>query len=226
MYPHRIRLRGPWQWRSATAAGTLTLPGRLGEPGVVTFVRRFGLPSNLDAHERVWLLRPEAALVPATLNGQALALGPACDITAWLQPRNELQLQIEGTPGEVALEIRATAYLSDLRWHAGQIHGRVVGFAERALDLYAIGTRGTQAQASVVASEEGTPFAMEPIGPVERVELVNGAVIWYSFPIATPLAVTKPPDGVRNEDTRAASADYGFGSGPLGERNLPPGGGD
>ena len=195
MYPHRLRLRGPWQWRSATAAGTLTLPGRLAESGVVTFSRRFGMPSNLDAHERVWLLRPDAARASARLNDTPLPPGPACDITALLRPRNELQLEIAGTPGEVALEIRATAYLSEVAWHEGRIHGRVVGYAERALDVYALGDTGTQAQASVLASEAGTPFVLEVSGPVERVELVNGAVIWYSIPIAAidSAAAQRPP---------------------------------
>ena len=226
MYPHRIRLRGPWQWRSATATGTLTLPGHLSESGVVTFVRRFGLPSNLEAHERVWLLRPEASLAIATLNGQPLPPGEAWEITSLLQPRNELHLEIEGTPGEVALEIRATAYLSDLSWHEGQIHGRVVGFAERALDLYALGPSGTQAQASVAASEAGTAFALRPEGPVERVELVNGAVIWYSIPIAVLTPVPRPPHGVWNEDSRTASPDHGFGSGPPGGGDRSASGGD
>ena len=161
----------------------------------MTFSRRFGMPSNLDAHERVWLLRPDAALAPAWLNDTPLPPGPACDITALLRPRNELQLEIAGTPGEVALEIRATAYLSEVAWHEGRIHGRVVGYAERALDVYALGDTGTQAQASVVASEVGTPFVLEVSGPVERVELVNGAVIWYSIPIAAidSAAAQRPP---------------------------------
>jgi hypothetical protein len=226
MYPHRIRLRGPWQWRSATATGTLLLPGRLTESGVVTFVRRFGLPSNLDAHERVWLVRPEASLAVATLNGQPLPMGPACEITSLLQPRNELQVEIEGTPGEVVLEIRATAYLIDLSWQEGHIHGRVVGFAERALDLYALGPAGTQAQASVVASEAGTAFVLRPEGPVERVELVNGAVIWYSIPIAVLAPVPSPPHGVWNEDSRTASSDNRDGSRSPGGGDLPTSGGD
>jgi len=192
MYPHCIRLRGPWQWRSATASGTLILPGCLAESDVVCFTRRFGRPSNLDAQERVWLLRPDAALASALLNGTPLPPGPACDITAHLRPRNELQLEVAGSPGEVALEIRASAYLSEVVWREGRIHGRVVGYAERALDVYALGGQRTQAQASVLASEAGTPFVLKANGPVERVELVNGAVIWYSLPLVAAESAAAP----------------------------------
>src|SRR5438477_13088651 len=79
MYPHRIRLRGPWeceplaravsdaQGRSEMVVEALppprrmVLPCRWGEGGLadfagrVRFRRRFGLPRQLDAHERVWL---------------------------------------------------------------------------------------------------------------------------------------------------------------------------
>ncbi|MFQ3592880.1 MAG: hypothetical protein SNJ82_06775 [Gemmataceae bacterium] len=222
MYPHRIRLRGPWQWHSATATGTITLPGRIAESGLVTFSRRFGLPSNLDAHERVWLLRPDAAEAPATLNGIPLPPGPVCDLTALLRPRNELRLDTIGSPGEVALEIRATAYLSEVAQRGGQVFGRVVGLADRALDLYALGGNTTLAQASIVASEAGTPFVLKPCGPVERVELVNGGVIWYSFPIAW----TKPADRDHHENSLTTPGTDGGGLGSRGGRDRPPCGGD
>jgi hypothetical protein len=79
MYPHRIRLRGPWECEPLIrlvrhADGRLeqveqalppkcrvTMPGRFGDgplagfAGRVRFRRRFGLPRRIDAFERVWL---------------------------------------------------------------------------------------------------------------------------------------------------------------------------
>jgi hypothetical protein len=79
MYPHRLRLRGPWQYEplarrqeSQSAApsevdqplpakGRMILPCRWNEGGLgsfagrVRFQRRFGLPQRLDPFERVWL---------------------------------------------------------------------------------------------------------------------------------------------------------------------------
>src|SRR5262245_54897153 len=63
VYPHRIRLRGPWQCESLGGPAPLrvTLPCRWGEgglagfAGMVRFVRRFGYPGRIDDYERVWL---------------------------------------------------------------------------------------------------------------------------------------------------------------------------
>src|SRR5262245_13027748 len=69
MYPHRIRLAGPWDYQPLARAGGGDLPpaGRMTMPcpwrdgglgdfvGRVRFARRFGRPRQIDAHERVWL---------------------------------------------------------------------------------------------------------------------------------------------------------------------------
>src|SRR5215468_4618580 len=71
MYPHRIRLRGPWEYqplaRTPPAAGPVPPGGRMSLPcrwdegglrdfaGRVRYVRRFGQPRQIDAHEHVWL---------------------------------------------------------------------------------------------------------------------------------------------------------------------------
>src|SRR5262245_97069 len=65
MYPHRIRLRGPWECQPLAPDGPpprrVTLPCRWADGGLgdfrgpVRFRRRFGYPGRLDAHERVWL---------------------------------------------------------------------------------------------------------------------------------------------------------------------------
>jgi hypothetical protein len=132
---HRIRLRGPWECQplSRTDGGPvpgplrMSLPSRWDEGGLrdfagrVRFTRRFGLPTNLDASEQVWLLFEgiEGAAV-VTLNGVRLGVHEVAnepfefDITRLLRPRNELQVEVEspnprgGLWGEVALEIRRT----------------------------------------------------------------------------------------------------------------------
>jgi hypothetical protein len=79
MYPHRIRLRGPWEaepvgWIDPEAevrcrtdglppARTVTIPvgwddlGFGGRTGAVVFRRRFQAPRRLDDWERVWLVQ-------------------------------------------------------------------------------------------------------------------------------------------------------------------------
>src|SRR5579864_6240669 len=97
IYPHRIRLRGPWECeplarfvaRADGGMDTVTaglpvkrrvlMPCRWGAAalhdfaGQVRFRRRFGYPGRLDPHERVWLTFggvDQSAQV--TLNGQFL----------------------------------------------------------------------------------------------------------------------------------------------------------
>src|SRR5262245_62144083 len=145
MYPHRIRLRGPWEFEPLARhpgegpaarqeplppAGRMIMPARWGEGGLrgfagrVRFRRRLGFPGQIDQEERVWLtfagLEGQAEV---RLNGQFLgrrdgALGPfEFEVTPLLQVRNELQVEVEapddsgGLWGDVALEIRRTAYL-------------------------------------------------------------------------------------------------------------------
>src|SRR5437870_13868595 len=71
MYPHRIRLRGPWEYEPLARLGPncndlppwgrMTLPchwkegGLAGFAGRVRFLRRFHWPGRIDSHERVWL---------------------------------------------------------------------------------------------------------------------------------------------------------------------------
>src|SRR5438477_6811861 len=97
MYPHRIRLRGPWQCEPLSrlvrqpngeveeaaqplpAGCRMNMPclwsdGGLGDfSGRVRFRRRFGLPRRIDSFERVWLtfggVESSAAI---WLNGQTL----------------------------------------------------------------------------------------------------------------------------------------------------------
>lgn len=92
---HTIRLRGAWA----------TEPD--GERA--RHVRRFGWPTALDPHERVWLVCPELPEFAAVeLNGVALGAAVAADISGRLQPRNELRITTHpgAHPGDVRLEVR------------------------------------------------------------------------------------------------------------------------
>jgi hypothetical protein len=219
MYPHRIRLRGPWDCEplARTGAGNLpparrlTLPCRWSEGGLVgfagrvRFLRRFGYPGRIDAHERVWLTAAGVdASAELNLNGTAIgsfsaAGGPfEAEVTALLRPRNELAVEVEGGVngglwGEVALEVRCTAFLRAVRveFASGslQISGTVAGQAERPLELYAVLDRRTAAYAVVTPTPEGTPFCLTaevatPAAAGEpaalRLDLVNGASVWYT----------------------------------------------
>src|ERR1700676_4009933 len=95
--PHVIRLRGPWDYEPlarvfCAADGTrrevtdaLPPPGRVRLPadwgptlgidfrGRVRYLRRFGLPTNLDSSQRVWLVVEGVDYFgTATLNGTRL----------------------------------------------------------------------------------------------------------------------------------------------------------
>jgi len=216
MYPHRIRLRGPWECEPLTGEPPpspcrVTMPCRwresaLGEyQGRVRCRRRFGLPRQIDPHERIWLTFAGIdGIADFSLNQRPLAQavrGPyplEYEITALLQPRNELVVEVAATDGdgglwgEVALEIRATAYLRKVRLTSEGARlsaaGEVVGVAERPLDFYVLVNNATVHYSTITASEAGQPFAIVaevpeglPPGPVEvRAELVNGAVVWYA----------------------------------------------
>ncbi len=222
MYPHRIRLRGPWECEPPggppvvvtmpchwAAAGLADLGGRF------RCRRRFGYPGRIDPHERVWLtVAGVADCAAVSLNGTPLGrvegAGPVeFDVTALLRPRNELILDVEGPAaegglrGEIALEVRCTAFLRDIRVWArsgdrAELHvsGTVVGSADEPLDLYAILGRRPVAQAQVTAEPGGRPFHLEaadldpawlaedgePAKPgTVQVDLVNGANVWYTI---------------------------------------------
>jgi hypothetical protein len=238
MYPHRIRLRGPWDYEPLRCAGTAALPpaGRMTLPcrwsegsladfsGSVRFRRRFGYPGRLDAWECVWLTfagitgRAEVTLNEARLG--VCAEGPCeYEVTALLQPRNELVVEVGaegpcasagpallqprnalvgevtgptdgGLWGEVALEVRCTAFLRGVRfWAEGdELHvaGEVAGTAGGPLDLYLLCGRATVAYASVAPAAEGRPFHLSAAGarPGEdggaQVDLVSGPIVWYT----------------------------------------------
>jgi hypothetical protein len=183
--------------------------GLAGFTGRVRFLRRFGYPGRIDADERVWLTF--AAIIgtaEVALNGQRLGIlaGPGeFDVTTLLRERNELTVEVEavsdrgGLCGEVALEVRRTAFLKDVAaaWQEDGgvrrllLRGQVAGTAERPLELYAILGRSTVAYAPVRAGQT-FQIVSEPVEsggdqpPVLRVELVDGAVVWYGVEMNAP----------------------------------------
>jgi hypothetical protein len=222
MYPHRIRLRGPWQASAVSQPpATVRMPCRMDEVwpefrGLVRLVRSFGLPQQLDDYERIWLtfagITGHAAIA---LNGEPIGqfeVAPVeVEITGRLRERNSLEVSLNcdgpgcGLWGEVALEIRCKAWLGGLIVEVKDgllcVSGAVVGRADGPLDLYVILERSTAIQTTVEPSESGTPFALtsDPISPngsaeaVVRVEMMSGAVAWHTQDFDINILPTERP---------------------------------
>jgi len=190
----------PCRWREAGLAGF---------SGRVRCVRRFGVPRRIDAHERVWLTFAGVDAAAAVwLNGDFLGRHEGAsdpfefDITALLQARNELRVEVEGSAesgglwGEVALEVRCTAFVRGVQIRAAgdgasarlHVSGEIVGTAERPLEIYVLLDGATVAYGVFPAAPGGHAFHLEseelarsPEAHVVRLDLVNGATIWYQI---------------------------------------------
>jgi hypothetical protein len=184
----------------------MRLPCRWAEGGLtdfagkVRFRRHFGYPGTIDDYERVWLtFAGVEGKTAINLNGQLLGTpaNPGAefeyDVTALLAPRNELAVEIEAGPtggvwGEVALEIRRTAFLRDVSIHTVgnrlRVEGEVAGCAATSLELYVIVGRSTAIYAKVEAGRRfdlvSEPLAVSGSQTV-RVDLVDGATVWYTL---------------------------------------------
>jgi hypothetical protein len=234
MYPHRIRLRGPWEYElvaessrlpeSLPARGRMTMPCRWGQGGLpgyagrVCFRRSFSWPGRLEVYERLWLTFAGIhAAAEVWLNGQALGRqdqpGPfEFEVTSIIRLRNEMVVEVEapddsgGLWGEIALEVRCTAFLRHLRaWvsSAGEgahIHvaGELIGTADRPLELYVLHNRSTILYAVLETEPSGSrtidlrsdelhheqlnrdPNGQSKTSTYVQVELVNGGVVWFS----------------------------------------------
>src|SRR5262249_25983858 len=152
-----------------------------GFAGRVRFVRRFGYPGQIDDFERVWItFAGFTGRATVSVNGESLATdctgesGCAFEVTRLLKFRNELTVDLEagadgGLWGEVALEVRRTAYLRDVAWRleptdAGVVlvvSGTVVGTASGLLELYVVLDRRNVAYATLTPSAEGVPFVLK-----------------------------------------------------------------
>lgn len=199
MYPHRIRLRHPWQCEGLDASRA-------------RFTRRFGYPGQIDNDERVWLtLADLAGPSSISLNGALLTeTTSACawleqDVTTLLLPRNELRLEMPAPAervqpwSEVALEVRCLAFLRGMQVEVITVEGRleldvrgeVVGTADRPLDLYVLLDRYQAGYARVQARTAGEAFQLRcqnlpPEAVASRplrvqIDLVSGARVWYTW---------------------------------------------
>jgi len=234
-YPHRIRLRGPWECEPLLRCGDnaalplpppcrMTMPCRWSEGGLpdftgrVRFRRSFGYPGRIDAYERVWLtfagIGGEAVVrlndhllgrIASPTGETSVSSASEFEVTSLLRPRNELTVEIEGTAeegglwGEVALEVRCTAFLRKLRcWTILKgdrvdlhVSGQVVGVAEQPLEVYLLLDRSVVGYQVVMATAEGQPFefVVPDLAATDlpvQVDLVNGAVVWYTSTLPVP----------------------------------------
>lgn len=120
MPPHRIHLKGPWDfvWLQGvlagsgefTSSGTVTMPREWSEifglsSGVAQFRRKFHRPTNLEPHERVMLVMTEVrGSGTIRLNqhqlGDFAGTGDAVEfeITTLMNPFNEVVIEIQFDP--------------------------------------------------------------------------------------------------------------------------------
>ena len=195
MYPHPIRLRGPWECRPARgAARRVTMPCHWADvdaTGRVPFARRFGYPGRIDDFERVWLVG-EGLTGAATvaLNDQPLGTTAPGDFefdaTPLLAARNHLEIAIDrhaeaARPwNDVGLVIRCAAYLHGVCVRDGLVVGEVRGVWQHPLELYLL-RDGAQAGYQVVPPGSGTMplrFDAQADG-VYQLDLVNVSSVWH-----------------------------------------------
>lgn len=191
MYPHHIRLRGPWDAEPlgplAPPVRRVTMPcrwidaGLAGFRGVVRFTRKFGYPGKADPDlEHIWLTCAGCTgCRQVTLNGHTLGQVTrptdlqafAFDVTSLLRDRNQLEIDVEartddaGLWDEIALEIRKDAYLVDVRAVRGEsaviVTGLVMGVALRPLELYTLVDARHVDYRTIEPRETGEPFRIE-----------------------------------------------------------------
>jgi hypothetical protein len=214
LYPHRIRLRGPWQCEpiDGPPARRVLMPSRwldarlAGFHGSAYFTRSFGYPGNVDDTEHVWLTCDGCTgCREVRLNGNLLTQESRAifsfDVTSLLSQRNRLEVLIQGDTddaglwGEVALEIRKDAYLADVQveqtgaaWH---LTGIAVGLALQPLELYVLVDGRHVDYRTIMPTPAGTPFRIELPGAdsrtqMVRVELINISSIWYVVEVPIP----------------------------------------
>jgi hypothetical protein len=213
-YPHRIRLRGPWECdpiagpppRRVHMPADWAGAGLAGFRGCALFTRKFGYPGKVDETEHVWLTCDGCTgCREVRLNGQLLTQEScpsfAFDVTPVLSLRNRLEVLIQGETaaaglwGEVALEIRKDAYLAglqvqrvDARMH---VTGLVAGIAPQPLELYTLVDGRHVDYRTIPPTPEGTPFRLElseidSDAQIVRVELINISSIWYVVELPFP----------------------------------------
>jgi hypothetical protein len=201
MYPHRIRLAGPWE--------PTTISG-----GTSGLRRRFGRPRNLDDWERVWLLQTDQPAAPRghwTLNGTALTWSqrgdglPRSDITTMLRERNELMVSVDSAAFAGAyLEIGGRAYVQNVQVQprrVGQGYGLlamvdlVSEVADDPLEVYALidgenfAYRGPLSFAGQVRNEFRIEDRDLPAGlsVTVKIDLICRSTVWDSCELSVAI---------------------------------------
>jgi hypothetical protein len=183
MYPHRIRLRGPWDTKFTSSEGRVT-EARINLPatwaalsrdivGPIQLVRNFGRPRELDADEHVWLIWSDVSQTGNLwFNGNlvldAMPKGGAFDVTSLIEGRNELTIEIgsPGSPnarlGDFALEVRGMVYLEEVQFvrEGSQVQGVVRGEPVQNLELYLLLFGETVHRQLIEASPKGVLFCI------------------------------------------------------------------
>jgi hypothetical protein len=203
VYPHRIRLRGPWQHgdqRVVVPCSWQQLTGP-GSAGPVQLTRSFGYPGRLDDFEHAWLTcRRVNGTADVMLNGQVLGRAQTGDfeyeVTPLLGPRNRLAVTLAGGAtgliwDEVALEIRRAAFLRAVARRTEpdrvEVTGVAIGPPGPVLELYAQ-VAGRNAHYQLIEPHpEGRPFrftlsvALEC--PSVALDLVHVATSWFAVEV-------------------------------------------
>ncbi len=187
MYPHRIRLRGPWECEplgpDAPEPHRVLMPCRWADAGLtgfrgsVRFVRKFGYPGKADPElEHIWLTCDGCTgCREVRVNGQQLAPPVndsfSYDVSSLLTARNQLEVVVQGDTddaglwGDVALEMRRDAFLKDVHVNrsgdVGSVAGNVVGTAPRPLELYTLVDHHHVDYRTIEPNVIGTPFHIE-----------------------------------------------------------------
>jgi hypothetical protein len=214
-------LRGPWECQplstARTAEGGSRFRRRFGYPGRIDAHERVWLTFASVAGAA------EVHLNDCLLGRHQGPAAFEFEVTPLLRPRNELVVNVEGAAdqggwrGEAALEVRCNAFLRELRrtavLHGDRVElrvgGEVVGVAERPLELYIVVDRSTVAYRVLTPTAEGQRFEIvvpdlpaemwqgkeSSGGPVVKVDLVNGAIVWYTSEAEVSLAKITNPGG-------------------------------
>jgi uncharacterized protein with NRDE domain len=112
--PHRMHLRGPWEYAWGGETGRVKLPAEwrmlFGDrAGTVTLRRRFGRPTNLEQHERVFVAFGGLGGT-ARIRVNGVEVGAAADddrpvrfdVTTLLKPSNQIEIELTFDPLENA----------------------------------------------------------------------------------------------------------------------------
>jgi hypothetical protein len=214
MYPHRIRLRGPWEAEPVERfvlglggqalritdglplARRVTLPGRWGEFGLADFVgvvrlrRRFGLPRRLDDWERVWLTCAGATgQVKWRLNGTDLDM--ASDPDGRLE---SAVTELLRDRNELAVDVTAEG-------PDGGLWGEVALEVRCRAYLREVQARPSCGPAGWVVHVAGSVVSEDPTDPLELYLLLGGQTQDYhrlqTDRLETPFRLTAPVEGRR-----------------------------